>query len=322
MDAGRGNRYSEQQLRPTLQGAKVGLAPLRKAHMANPQEQLKKTDGKLVVETTAEQEPHKTASTVLKQELKQSIKEVRRPARGLLISGLSAGLELGFGVLLIGVILTLDKGSLPPVVRDLLTAGAYAVGFIFVILGNSELFTEHTSLAVFPVLNRDVSLAELLRLWLLVWVANMVGAAVIALTIAYVGPGLGVIEPSVFGAVGRQLVNHPWHMILLSAVLAGWLMGLVSWLVTTARETIAQIALIALVTGTIGFAHLHHVVAGAIEVLAAVFAGQGLTWAHFVYFLVWSTLGNALGGVLMVAVVKYGHISQEGEAPEHVELRS
>jgi formate/nitrite transporter FocA (FNT family) len=269
-----------------------------------------------------EREPRKEPATVLKQEIKQGLEETRRSARGLLISGLSAGLELGFSVLSIAVLLTLDGGTLHPVVRELLVAGAYSIGFIFVILGSSELFTEHTSLAVFPVLNGDSSLAELLRLWGLVYGSNLVGAALIALVLAYLGPRLGLIDPAAFKQLAVGLTDHPWLMILLSGALAGWLMGLVAWLVTAARETISQLFIILLVTGTIGFAHLHHSIAGSIEVLVAVFAGQGATWLDFIYFLFWTTLGNTVGAVLMVALVKYGHITQRGQAPDHIELKS
>jgi formate/nitrite transporter FocA (FNT family) len=38
-------------------------------------------------------------------------------------------------------------------------------GFLFVILGRSELFTEHTTLAVLPVLDGRASLRQLGRLW-------------------------------------------------------------------------------------------------------------------------------------------------------------
>lgn len=54
------------------------------------------------------------------------------------------------------------------------------------------------------------------------------------------------------------MVEHPGWVILLSGVLAGWLMGLLSWLVAASRDTIGQIFIVALVTTAIGIAHLHH----------------------------------------------------------------
>ena len=106
-------------------------------------------------------------------------------------------------------------------------------------------------------------------------------------------------------------------MILVSAILAGWLMGLVSWLVTAGRDTISEIVFVWLVTGTIGLAHFHHCIAGSVEVLAAVFAGQGTTLADFGHFLLFSTLGNVIGGVFFVALVKYGHATKVRPGMRH-----
>jgi formate/nitrite transporter FocA (FNT family) len=103
------------------------------------------------------------------------------------------------------------------------------------------------------------------------------------------------------------MLDHPGWVILLSAVLAGWLMGLLSWLVAASRDTISQIVIVWLVTVTIGFCHLHHSVVGTAEALAGIFSGSGVTFADFGRSLGLSTLGNALGGFFFVALIKWGH---------------
>lgn len=94
---------------------------------------------------------------ILIEEIVQGLGELRRPAGGLLLSGFSAGLDVGFGVLLIGAAITLAGETVSPVGQRLLTANFYSLGFVFVVLGRSELFTEHTTVAVFPVLSRNAS---------------------------------------------------------------------------------------------------------------------------------------------------------------------
>ncbi len=84
-------------------------------------------------------------------------------------------------------------------------------------------------------------------------------------------------------------------------------MGLMSWLVTAGRDTISQIIFVVLVAGLIGFAGLHHAILGAAEVLSGLFAGEPVSLGVFLHFLGWTTLGNALGGAIFVALLKYTH---------------
>ena len=258
------------------------------------------------------EEPQKSYETILEQEIAAGLTELERPAPALLLSGLSAGLDVSLSLLLMAVMKTLTADQ-PHAVSEILVALMYSAGFLFVVLGRSELFTEHTTLAVLPVLDGRASLAQLGRLWGLIYVANQAGAALFAAFLAFLGPKLGVIETPVFGEIASGLVAHPGWVILLSGVLAGWLMGLLSWLVAASRDTISQIFIVALVTTAIGIAHLHHAVVGTAEVLAGVFSGQGATLGDFGKFLFWATLGNILGGVFFVALIKFGHIRSSGD---------
>ena len=259
------------------------------------------------------QEPQKSYETILEQEITAGLTELERPTKALLLSGLSAGLDVSLGLLLMAVMHTLTDGVLSKPVSEILVAMMYSAGFLFVVLGRSELFTEHTTLAVLPVLDGRASLRQLGRLWGLIYVANQVGATAFAAFLVFLGPRLGIIEPRVFGEIASGLVEHPGWVILLSAVLAGWLMGLLSWLVAASRDTISQIFIVLLITTAIGLCHLHHAVAGTAEVLAGVFSGQGATMADFGKFLLWSTLGNMIGGVFFVALIKFGHIRSTNE---------
>ncbi len=109
------------------------------------------------------------------------------------------------------------------------------------------------------------------------------------------------------------MTDHPALAIFLSGILAGWLMGLLSWLVAAGRDTISQIVVVWLVTTVIGYIGLHHVVLGSVEVFAGAFAGQGVGPEDIGRFLLWATLGNTLGGVVFVAILKYGLARPEAQ---------
>lgn len=253
-------------------------------------------------------QPLKTYHQILDEEIALGLSELRRPVGGLLLSAFSAGLDVGFSVLLMAVVLSLAEGVLSEPVVEILIANMYAVGFIFVVLGRSELFTEHTTLAVLPILDGRASLKALGRLWALVYAGNLVGGALFAVLAWEIGQALGVVKPEAFGQIARTLVGHPAGATFLSAVLAGWLMGLLTWLVAAGRETVSQIVIVWLITASIGLLHLHHSIVGTVEVLVGVFADQGITVGDYGHFLLWATLGNAVGGVVFVALIKYAHV--------------
>lgn len=254
-----------------------------------------------------EETPKKSSGEILYDEVNEAIASQELSFWRLFNSGLSAGLDLGFSVFLMATAYTLVADVWPEPIVQLLIASMYSFGFIIVILGRSELFTEQTTLAVLPVLTGQTSVRELLRLWVVVYVANLVGAILFAGLVAWIGPALGVADAHAFGEIAATLVSYSGPVMFTGALLAGWLMGLLSWLVAAGRDTTSQIIIVWLITGALGLCHLPHVIVGTTEVLAGVFVRQGATFADFGHFLLWTTLGNTAGGVIFVALIKYAH---------------
>lgn len=253
------------------------------------------------------------ATDVLNSLIEGGLHEIRRETNGLLLSGFSAGLDIGFGPLLMAVILTLSPGGYGDLGTELLLATTYSVGFVFVILGRLELFTEHTTVAVIPVLDGQASLGELARLWGLVYAANIVGGATFAALVVTLLPGLGPASPEAFETIALSLVAHDPTWLFVGGVLAGWLMGLLAWLVTAAQETTSRLLIIWIVTAAIGMLHLPHSIAGNVEVLFGVFLSPTVSVLDYVTFLAMATTGNAVGGVVFVALLKYGHVVRGGD---------
>jgi formate/nitrite transporter FocA (FNT family) len=124
-------------------------------------------------------------------------------------------------------------------------------------------------------------------------------------------PGkMGILDPASFEFLALKLTQYPWEIILGSGLLAGWLMGLLSWLITSATETISRILLVALITSVIGIGGLHHSIVGSVELFTACLTSQAVAWTDYLHVQVWSTLGNMIGGVVFVALLKFSHVSQ------------
>jgi formate/nitrite transporter FocA (FNT family) len=245
---------------------------------------------------------------ILKNLIEKGLNEIERERNGLLLSSFSAGLDIGFGPLLMAVILTLSTSGFGDVTTEILLASAYSIGFMFVILGRSELFTEHTTLAVLPVIDGQATVRQLGRLWGLVYIGNIIGGICFTLLAVTLMPGLGVVTPEAFETIAHKLVSHDLQWLFVAGIFAGWLMGLLAWLITAAQKTVSRILLIWVVTATIGILHLPHSIAGNVEVLFGLFLSSGITLADYLSFLVLATVGNAVGGTIFVGLLKYGHV--------------
>jgi formate/nitrite transporter FocA (FNT family) len=243
--------------------------------------------------------------TIVQLQIHEGLGELRRPASGQFISAVACGLHLAIGVFSVFVTASLAKPLFNEFITQALTASAYTVGFIFAIMSRTELFTEHTTLAVIPVLDGYASLTELAQLWVLVLLGNLIGGGIFAVFGVYTGPLLNIITPHTFVAVATSFTHLPLMGIFSGAILAGWLMGLLAWILTSVGDTISRIVVIFITTFLIGFAHLPHCIAANAEVIAGILAGADITvfeWARFVGI---TTFGNIIGGTVFVGLLNY-----------------
>lgn len=250
---------------------------------------------------------------ILEREMESALKEIHRPAKGVFISGLSAGLNLSFGALLMAMVLTYSGGFESRLVQQLALGGVSSIAFLFVVVGQTELFTAHSTMAVLPLLDGRASIREVGRLWGVTYASNLLGCALFVVVIAALGPAMDVVDPAAAGTLASSLLGLPWWTILLSGVVAGWLMGLVTWLSAASRDTVGRALFVVVGTAAIGFGPFHHCILGTTELLTAMALGQGVTLGQFGQFLLWTTLGNVVGGGVFVGLLNYGHVALAGE---------
>jgi formate/nitrite transporter FocA (FNT family) len=233
--------------------------------------------------------------------------ELKRGNAALAFSGLFAGATVGFS----GLAGAAAASGLSASSRSTLIAALfYPSGFIAAIVGRAQLFTENTLYPVTLVLDERRHLRSTLRLWAIVFCANVAGTLLFALLAVDSGGVKSHIVDEVV-RLGRGLSTGDWPAWFWSGVLAGWLLALVAWLVEASSVVIGQIALIWILTFIIAVAGLHHCVSTTAEVLTAVVDGH-VTVGHFVLWLSAVTLGNVAGGVVIVALLNYGQVRSGG----------
>jgi formate/nitrite transporter FocA (FNT family) len=264
----------------------------------------------VIVKRTDEARRH--PDDVLMATIEEGLEQLQRPTLSLGLSAVAAGLILGFTAMAVAVVsVAVQPLADWPMLQRLAVALVYPLGFVVCLMSGAELFTEHTATAVYPVLDRKAGVSSLLRLWITIIVGNMIGAIVSASLLigadTVIGARAGYID------IGRHLVAFPSLPLLLSAVLAGWLMALGAWLIMATPPTVSQIVSIFIVTFLIGLGGLHHSIAGAVEIFAAVLASGEFTTLQVARFLSIALLGNLIGGSFFVAALNYAHIRKSRE---------
>jgi len=193
-------------------------------------------------------------------------------------------------------------------------AAVYPLGFIFVIMARSELFTENTLVPVVPFLeHRDwPTFKKLLRMWALLLAGNLVGAVIFGWALARTPIVTGSLHTSLL-EIAQETTSGGFVQIGYSAVFAGWLIALLAWLLAATHATGAQLALIWLCTAPISAFHFRHSIVGSVEAFYRAAAGAA-PWGEMLgAFIVPAVIGNAVGGVLLVALLNYGQVAPEKE---------
>lgn len=256
---------------------------------------------------TAEQDDRLTAVDIFRSAISVAEDDVGRPARALILSGVAGGIGMGLTPLGVGVALDLlGTGG----TREFVGMMFYPLGFIVVIIGRAQLFTENTLFPVALSLHDRDHLRPTARLWIAVFVGNIMGALIFALLIMKTGAIDGSLEDVLTGLGIEVATSRSWGGIFWSGVVGGWIIALAAWLVTASRHTIGQVVVIWLLTFIVGAGNFAHSIAGAAEILTAV-VGGGVQVTTFLGWLAAATLGNALGGVVIVTLLNYGQVRRQ-----------
>lgn len=258
-----------------------------------------------IMETKVGQEIEDQDDMLLKQ-LGEGLDTYHKNKRSTFLSSMMAGLEIGFSYFLVALVFSQFTEIVGERFIPFVAAFVYPLGFILVVLGKSILFTEQTSLLSLPVISGRKTLVDLVSLWGIVILGNLVGGYIISIFIVWIGPALNVISLSGIARLAEHVSHYSLGTVLGSSVLAGWLMALLSWIVTSTQGVSGKILVIYIITFIISLAGLHHSIVGNIEVFTGLIGSNTVSVSEYIFFLVTALTGNAFGGVFFVAILKYG----------------
>ena len=215
--------------------------------------------------------------------------------------GVLAGAFISFGAMFYTAVMSGNELGFGP--GRLLGGVAFSLGLALVIIGGAELFTGNNLLAI-AWAERAVTTRQLLRNWGLVYAGNLIGAFATAEFVHL----SGILDPPIMAQTAISIAESKIALGVREAfargLLCNTLVCLAVWLCFAARSVAGKIlAIIPPISAfvTLGF---EHSIANMYFIPMGWLAGsQLITWSNFAANLFWVTLGNIVGGSVLVALV-------------------
>lgn len=242
---------------------------------------------------------------------KVGVLKARLPFLPMLMLGILAGAFIGLGGL--AFVLVKSDPTLGFATSQLLGGLVFSLGLILVVVAGAELFTGNNLLAM-AWADGQISSYELLRNWVIICVANFIGAAGLAILVFWSGhtqmnDGLIAQQYIQIAATKSAL---PFITALCKGILCNVLVCMAVWMALAGRSVIDKIAAIIFPITVFVAAGFEHSVANMfffpLAMLIQQFsdlqsAGPLISWSGFALNMLPVILGNLLGGSVLVALV-------------------
>ena len=239
-----------------------------------------------------------TSNEIFQRIIAAADEEITSGSRELFFSALAAGFAITITFMLY-VSLTATTGGDP-----VISAMLYPLGFIYIIIGGYQLYTENTLPPVALTLERLASIPALLRNWGVVLAGNFLGGALGAAALAFgsvISPEAGVVATQ----LGQKGVETAWWSLFSKAAFAGLIVAGVVWVEYAARDTISRMVVVYIAFLAIPLGGLYHSVVSFTEMTYLVLVGNLSVAVGLWEFVIPVLLGNTIGGVVLVTVVNY-----------------
>ena len=239
---------------------------------------------------------------------------LKRAPLGFITGTLLAGAYIGVAYVLA---LTVAAG-LPAGVRPLALGGVFGIGLILVVMAGAELFTGHIMYMTFGLAKGTVKPVDALVVLIVVWLGNLVGSILLAALFAKGGGGSVFAAPAAFlqGYVAKKETSTVLAL-LCRATLCNWLVCLAIWLpsrLATDSAKIIGMAWCLLAFVACGFEHsVANMTIFSLDMFAPAPVG---TLYGAAYNLLWVSIGNLIGGSLLVAGAYLLASTTDAKAPD------
>ncbi len=186
----------------------------------------------------------------------------------------------------------------------------FGVGLSVIVFTNSELFTSNNMYLAVSSAEGKTTWLQTVAVWAVCYLGNLIGAIVLT-TLLYFAGVLDSLPPEHALNVGAvHKAEQTAQVIFFKGILANWVVCLAVWVALHLKEDLAKIVAIILVVFIFLYLGFEHSIANMGTFSMALASHGGLTFGQAVFNLIFSTLGNVVGGAVFVGLV-YRYLSPE-----------
>ncbi|TKG93674.1 formate/nitrite transporter family protein [Puteibacter caeruleilacunae] len=210
-----------------------------------------------------------------------------------------------------GLLAIVVGGGLPqlaqtnPGLQKFIFGAVFPLGLMLCAIAGAELFTGNTAYFIPSVMSKRMSLKVPLRNWGVVYTGNFIGSIFVALFFAYY-TDIFAQSPYLDSVIGIAVkkTSAPFYKVFLKGMACNWMVALAMWQAYAAKDIAGKILGIWFPIMAFVAMGFEHCVANMFFIPTAIFYGADITWGEFIVNnLIPATLGNIVGGALMVGMI-------------------
>jgi formate-nitrite transporter family protein len=230
-------------------------------------------------------------------------RRLERPILEEISTAVAAGWDIAVGVITLGFVGTTLHQFFGINGAHFFASIAFGIGFVFIVVGRGELFTENFLVPIAGLDNGGdgPTLKNLAKLWLISPIFNILAGLVIALIVSVHGVLPEGTATPIVDAAYKIHANHTLALFM-SAIFAGSLITAMTWFVE-GMETMGTRIVVAWIVGTIlALGGLNHVIVVTIELIFSIRFGSHIPWDFVLGNFALAAAGNMIGGIGLVTL--------------------
>jgi formate/nitrite transporter FocA (FNT family) len=242
---------------------------------------------------------------IYKRTREEGRRRLGRPPAEEISTALAAGFDIVAGIIALALVESQLQHWMGKDAAHVFGSMAFGLGFVFLVVGRGELFTENFLVPLAGLDRRDAaSWRNLAKLWLISPIFNIVGGLVMILIVTThsvlpFGTGATMMD------LGATIHANGWLALFMSAVFAGGLITAMTWFVEGQDSMLVRVVIGWIVGSLLALGSLNHVIVVTLELIFGYRYGASYDWVFIVQNFFLAAAGNVVGGIGLVTLNRF-----------------